>query len=402
MKSMFLDLSAIYLQVVLPGKYAEAFPSLGQTWRDFWQLSARQDSSKKDEEDANRFRQFITSLSGPPRAVLYFLHVEMPHGPWRFFPSGTEYNYSRWSSPLAKEETLQGWGGDQSVAHRAFQRYMIQLSYTDRLLGQMLDHLQAQGLLDPSLLVVTADHGMSFDENDSHRPVTGTNYVDILSVPFFVKLPFQKEAVIDDRNVETVDVPATIADVLGTEPGWKWDGESLLRSSTRKTKRFFSWMMRKGAPYEFPSFSCADSKAWKLKLMLFGSHVKIHDLFRVGPLKEIYGTSVNALRAETTDRIKTEIYNRKLLENVDTGSGFVPALISGKLRFEYGTSAGTIVVLALNGVVRASARSFRVDERTEGFAVLAPENSFRQGRNEVTVLVYENNQYRQLKTGWID
>ena len=40
-----------------------------------------------------------------------------------------------------------------------------------------------------------------------------------MSVPLFIKLPGQTEGRIDDRNVESVDILPTIADVLGISIG---------------------------------------------------------------------------------------------------------------------------------------------------------------------------------------
>ena len=403
MKSLFLDLSAVYLQILLPEAYAKDFPSLGHAWRDFWQLDAVENISQQGRNGrAAPFLDFIDSLQGPTRPVLYFLHVELPHGPWMLFPSGTEYNYSRWSSPLAREETLRGWGGDEIVAHRAFQRYMIQLVYTERLLGQLLDRLEAQDLYDSSILIVTADHGICFDPKESHRSVTNTNFVDVLSVPLFVKSPFQKQGISDDRNAETVDVLPTIADVLGVNAGWEWDGESLLRPSARKKRNFFSWMNRSGTPFEFPSFFYADSKALKIKLALFGSQINAEDLFRFGPLQELQGLPLGKLAPEKTDRITAEIYNRKRLEKVNPDEGFVPALISGKLHFRDAAPDQSTVILALNGIVRGSVPSFRIDQQTAGFAVLVPELSFHPGKNEVAVLLFEQDHYLQVPAGWID
>ena len=400
MESMLLDLSAIYLQITLPAPYAKAFPSLGHTWRDFWQTNATAPRKEKIKRAAP-FVQWIDSIEGPPRPVLYFLHVELPHGPWMLFPSGTEYNFSRWSSPIAKEETLQGWQGDQIVAHRAFQRYMIQLVYVDLLIGKLLDRLNDLGLFDSSLLIVTADHGICFDPAQAHRPITNSNFVDTLSVPLFIKFPFQNEPSVDDRNAETIDVLPTIAQVVGANPGWNWDGESLLKPSTRKTRKAFSWMMRAGKAFQFDSFSYTDSRNYRLKLDLFGSELDPKDLFRMGPQPEVLGKVVQSLAPHPEERITAAFYNRKSLQNVDLAAGFVPALISGKIRFPDSFSDRSNALVALNGVVRASTPLFPLEDHTWGFATLVPENSFVQGTNDVTVLLPHKNGYLEPRKEWI-
>jgi hypothetical protein len=217
-----------------------------------------------------------------------------------------------------------------------------------------------------------------------------------------VKLPFQKQGTIDDRNAETIDILPTIADALGIKPGWKWDGESLLRPSVRKTRQTFSWMNRNGTPLEFSSFSYANSKTLKLKLTLFGSEVNPDELFKFGASPELLGMPVEKIRMHKTDQIKAELYNRKRLQNVDLAQRFVPAMVSGKLHFQDGVPNKSTVVLAMNGIVRASAPSFPIGKEMAGFAMLLPESSFRQGSNEVSVILVQDDRYTLVDTGWVD
>ena len=401
MKSLFLDFSAIYFQIVLPDRYARAFPPLGHTWRDFWQMEGAKPAEEKGKR-SNLFLDFIQSIRGPARPVLNFLHVELPHGPYRTFPTGTEYNFSRWSTPLAKEENLRGWAGDESVARRAFQRYMLQMVYTDHLLGQLIDQLEAQGLYDSSLFIVTADHGICFHPKEHDRPITKTNFVDTLSVPLFVKLPFQKKGAIDDRNAETIDVLPTIASMLGVNPDWKWDGESLRSPAKRTGRRAFSWMHRNGQQFAFPAFSYKDSHTLRMKLSLFGSESSVENLFMPGPFPQLRGKPLNELIIETTDKITAEFYNRKLLENVDLQNRFVPAMISGKIHNQEAQRGVFKILLSVNRIVQSSGETFPIDKQTSGFAMLVPESSFRNGKNEVSVILVEPEGYVQTKTAWVN
>ena len=43
------------------------------------------------------------------------------------------------------------------------QRHLLQLAYVDSLIGDLVQELKAQGIYDDALVVLTADHGISFE-----------------------------------------------------------------------------------------------------------------------------------------------------------------------------------------------------------------------------------------------
>jgi hypothetical protein len=122
MQSLLEDSSAIYLQAVLPTEFAEHFPAINQTWQDFWKGGSEIQSKKKFDGRGGMFEEFIASISPTNKTPFYFLHTVLPHGPWEYFPSGVRYNFGRWTTPLADEDTLQDWNGNQLSATRAYQR----------------------------------------------------------------------------------------------------------------------------------------------------------------------------------------------------------------------------------------------------------------------------------------
>ena len=76
--------------------------------------------------------------------------------------------------------------------------------------------------------VVVADHGSSFRKGESLREITWRNLSDILCVPLLIKRPGQREGVVTDRNVETIDVLPTIMAELGVELPTPVDGQSAI------------------------------------------------------------------------------------------------------------------------------------------------------------------------------
>ena len=124
----------------------------------------------------------------------------------------------------------EDWLSDPATIERNEFRYRLQVGFVDRFVGRLLDRLVETNVLDKCLLIVTADHGVSFRPGHSRRVPDADNLADIASVPLFIKLPGQKRGRIDDRNVESVDIFPTIAESLGIE----------LSAARRRNSRFTS------------------------------------------------------------------------------------------------------------------------------------------------------------------
>ena len=115
--------------------------------------------------------------------------------------------------------------GEPFLVRQLYQRHLLQLGYTDRLLGRLIARLEETGLWDEALVVVTADHGVSFRVGQSdRRAVTAENVEDIAPIPLFVKAPGQDRGRVTTGPVQTIDVLPTIADALGVRLPWKVDG----------------------------------------------------------------------------------------------------------------------------------------------------------------------------------
>jgi hypothetical protein len=160
-------------------------------------------------------RDFIAAV-GPGLNVL---HVELPHVPYWYTPSGRRYTTDIALAGLSGER----WTRDRAPVDRALRRYLWQLGLVDRLVGELVRRLRATGLYDRALIVVTADHGVSFQPGLSRRNVSSFNLGEIAGVPLIVKEPGQRRGRIDRRAAQTVDILPTIGDVLGVD----WGGRSL-------------------------------------------------------------------------------------------------------------------------------------------------------------------------------
>ena len=102
---------------------------------------------------------------------------------------------------------------NQAAVDQYWQRHLLQLGYADRVLGRLLDRLHASGLYDRAVLVVTADHGVSFRAGQKRRPLSAANRQDIAYVPLFVKTPGPANAAAPSPKLaRTIDILPTLAD----------------------------------------------------------------------------------------------------------------------------------------------------------------------------------------------
>ena len=222
MRGLAQDTGIVYLHQLLPDSLTGGIPSIANGWDNFLQ-----DASKHEDPGAVP-PEFLRSLRPGPRPALWYVHFMLPHSPWRFLPSGRRYSIRQ----------APGWGGDevwnanQAAVDQYWQRHLLQLGYADRVLGRLIAHLRKTGLYDRALLVVTADHGISFRAGEKRRPLSEANLQDIAYVPLFVKLPHQQRGRVDRAAARTLDIVPTIAAAAGVRIPWRVDGRSLLGKRT--------------------------------------------------------------------------------------------------------------------------------------------------------------------------
>ena len=150
--------------------------------------------------------------------------------PFEYVPSGTRYRAPDYQGRREGGELLF-LASDPWLPLVLQQRHLLQVGFADHFIGDLIDRLQAQGIYDDTLIVVTADHGSSYLHGKRRRNANQGNEAAILSVPLIVKLPQQVTGEVSDRNVETVDIVPTIADVLSIKVTHEVDGRSLLDAS---------------------------------------------------------------------------------------------------------------------------------------------------------------------------
>ncbi len=104
------------------------------------------------------------------------------------------------------------------------------LAFVDEQLGKLLDELERGGVLDQTLVIVTADHGEGLGEHDLFDHGESLYRTEI-RVPLVIAPPGgrgEAQAVVDPF-VSLRDLPATIAELVGAGRAHPFPGQSLSR-----------------------------------------------------------------------------------------------------------------------------------------------------------------------------
>lgn len=383
------DVSVVYAHLVVPASLRSRLPSIDQYWSGFFNKG--HDSQLLAAAQSPR-DQFLESFNQERSNSLSFVHIYLPHVPWRYLPSGQVYA----SHP--RDYRIEGfdpaapvnvWLDDPTAIALAYQRHLLQLAYVDSWLGSLLDKLQAQGLWEQSLFVLVADHGLSFKPGEPRRWVSANNLDDIAPVPLFVKYPGQREGIIEDRSVETVDILPTLFRELGIESDWDFDGialQDIARTPQRPNKSLLVKQQARGQVSFEPRSLAIDfqqhSTTPGFRQAVLGSASASQGLFDVSSDRGLLGQTVSSLDVTAGD-VELTIHKPGAITRFRRGKNrLLPAYVRGQLGGSNGSAAD--IVLALNGVVRAVTRTF--DAAPAGrFAALLPEEFFLDSGNELEV-----------------
>ncbi|MET0489802.1 MAG: sulfatase-like hydrolase/transferase, partial [Acidimicrobiales bacterium] len=188
------------------------------------------------------FQGLVDSIEADEEPALHFLHLQLPHSPYRFLPDGRAYEAGGFGPG---GDLIGTRGPEQAEADAERQRLLLQVGYVDRLVGQLVDRLHETALYEETAVVVTSDHGSGFVPGQSHRGLEGETldrslYPDILYVPLIVKAPQLEAGTVSDDNVESIDVLPTIADILGLPLPWEVDGRSLFGPARTDPEKQFN------------------------------------------------------------------------------------------------------------------------------------------------------------------
>jgi hypothetical protein len=395
----------VFNQIIRPADQREDLPSISHRWTDFEEGPLQTDfkTRKKTPEFVirhlesgriGRFERWFARVGfGGSHPQLDYIHVFLPHEPREFVPDGRRY--------VSADPALSGPPAydNRYLSEMEEQRTILQLGYTDRVVGQVLDRLGRLGVYDDALIVVVADHGESFvppkptpagpfvpGHLGYRRAVTKRNIEDIASIPMFVKYPKGHGPTgIDDRYVRAPDVFPTIAGRLGlTLPplaGRDMNSPSYHGHGSIRVATTFDGVVRTSRP----RWQRARDLSLRRRVRLFGAGKR--SVYDWGEHRNLLGRPVADFDFSPmpTTPAHATVDGASRLRNVNPVAPVCLCQLAG--RIEGADPVGMPLAIALNGRIVATADGF-ADHGVKklNWAAMIPPNAYHDGSNTVQIL----------------
>jgi Sulfatase len=389
MTQLLDDASIVYRHRVLPPSLRDRLPPLDTGWGDFGEAMPG-GGPRADPMDQVRKKSQGEILNGQPSVFrrqidlidadpsINFIHSVLPHHPYRFTPWGEgplpatrlpdEVSSGRNKLPAPDDPAYD------FMFREVYPLQAMQIGAVDKLLGEMIDHLEAVGAWDESLVVVMSDHGIDMTAPGFTRRVDDTNAEEIFRFPLFIKAPGQTEGRIDDAPASTVDVLPSIIDLLGIDTDWELEGHSLFDGSERvidrKVASDIEPALRLAAAHQaqFPR-----GEDWMA-------------LAAVGEGEDLVGNPVGDYRVAAPSPLHWQLDASEVLQDLSLAEDPVPYILEGEVTGA--DSRPPELVVAVNGTLAGTLGGYLADGDAWRFTgYVGP--LFRDGRNEVVAYEVE-------------
>lgn len=310
----------------------------------------------------------------PGEGSLSVLHLISPHFPFRYTPEGKTYVAGHLGMPT--DLNLDGWTVGEFGVSFVQQRHLIQLGYTDLMVGRILDRIRQNGDFDRAMIVLTADHGLSFDPAGLRRNATPGNVGATVNPPLIIKFPGQTQGEVSNVATRSTDILPTVAATIGAvvpaADGLPVDEIPPDRQTT--VSRFLV----------SPLVTTAGQVRQGRSRVLAAQFRRLGDrgLWQLGPRSFLIGKRPGKTPFDSRSRYRLD-QRKARIRQADASDGSVPALISGQLA---GLAPGRLLALAWNGRIVATTRAFSYQGRIQ-FGAMVPPAVMRRGQNRITLYV---------------
>ena len=371
--ALMIDAVRLYQMLLTPDPSSSA--SVSDPFNEFSPEVADQAVQREFATDqVDRFGDFLDGINSSASG-LHFIHLFLPHAPFRYYPSGVEYNDAGELDGREDEYWV-----DRVLANQAYQRHLLQVGKVDQMIGDLLARLDDVGVLDEAIMVVTADHGISFQPGQPRRPLVAENAYEVGMVPLFIKAPHQDGGNIVTTPSRTIDVLPTVASYLGLELPWKHEGQSLSVADRPVTS--LTVQASNGSDVTLENVDQGLEAATSRMASVFGHEDGSIDVYSFGDYDSLIGSPSNGL-AVGSSALRAQVDESWRFAHVAPYTGFVPGFVHGTLSGD--VDAAPYLAIALNGVVRTVVEAFDVLGDRARFSAILPDTAFVSGFNDLEV-----------------
>lgn len=272
---------------------------------------------------------------------LHFVHTLLPHRPWHL---SAEMRLA----PRAGKDTRR----DTNIDRRRdlYQSHLRQYLATDSEIGRMVERMKASPEWDRTMVIVTADHGITFAPGESVRDTINTDNPgtldDVFRVPLFIKYPGQASRVVSDCAVSTMDILPTVLAATGVEPGWDLEGENLAKECPDRKNRRVHWP---GGRFDMSTRFDAVLDRVRYYDEWVRADGDADGVFRVGRSGSLVGKPV-PVDAPREAGVKWTLADAAMYQTIGTGR-FAPVLVraTGRIRTTRAFGPHEEALVAING-----------------------------------------------------
>jgi hypothetical protein len=285
----------------------------------------------------------ISRAARADRPTLHFAHALIPHRPWVLAPD------MRASVQLpADKRSIQVLDGRRD----RLQIHLSQYAATDVIISNMLSTMKKSANWNRTMIIVTADHGITFQQGEKHRETVNVKspgtLEDLYRVPLFIKYPDQNSAAVSDCTASPVDLLATVSAATGIDAGWTTDGADLRTACPQRSERTIIWP---DGSHKMSTTFTDVVKRVKYYDAWIDTDGNIDDIYRTGLSGSLVGTPV-PVSAETESGIRWSLKEANTYQTAGSGR-FAPVVTRsrGTLSAARTFSENEEALLVLDGVV---------------------------------------------------
>jgi hypothetical protein len=177
------------------------FPSVTERSKNYW-------SDLEINSEENNLIEFILNTSASTRPKFMFYHSLSTHNPWNKDHSGNILWEEKYSD-------LGEFNSRELVSLRK-QMYFESFLQFDVKLGKILKQLKMSNLFDNTMIIITADHGVSFNDQQSLGISIGDKsrqgvdefqmWNEVAHIPLIIKYPNQKDhlTIVDRKSQSSI------------------------------------------------------------------------------------------------------------------------------------------------------------------------------------------------------